>query len=124
VLLAAHEAIESLTLSKEQRRFKADVAQEYAALVYNGLWFSAHHRDLQAYIEHTQRHVTGTARIKLHKGTATVVGRRAARSLYDFELATYDKADQFDRTAAVGFINIWGLPVKVQAQAQDDDHES
>jgi argininosuccinate synthase len=117
-LLTAHEAVESLTLSKEQRRFKAKVAQEYADLVYNGLWFTAHHQDLQAYIESTQRHVTGTVRMKLHKGVATAVGRKSPRSLYDFSLATYDKADQFDRTAAVGFITIWGLPVKVQAQTQ------
>ncbi|MEX0683053.1 MAG: argininosuccinate synthase [Dehalococcoidia bacterium] len=122
-LLAAHEAVESLTLSKEQRRFKARVAQEYADLVYNGLWFSAHHQDLQAYIENTQRYVTGTARVKLHKGTAMVVGRKSPRSLYDFSLATYDKADQFDRTAAVGFISIWGLPLKVQSQAQLLDEE-
>ena len=124
VLLAAHEAIESLTLGKEQRRFKAKVAQEYAELVYNGLWFSAHHQDLQAYIESTQRYVTGTVRMKLHKGVATAVGRKSPKSLYDFSLATYDKADQFDRTAAVGFISIWGLPVKVQAQAQLMDGES
>jgi argininosuccinate synthase len=117
-LLAAHEAIESLTLGKEQRRFKARVAQEYADLVYNGLWFSAHHQDLQAYIQSTQRYVSGTVRMKLHKGVATAVGRKSAKSLYDFSLATYDKTDQFDRTAAVGFISIWGLPVKVQAQAQ------
>jgi argininosuccinate synthase len=117
-LLAAHEAIESLTLSKEQRRWKGRVAQEYADLVYNGLWFSAHHQDLQAYIESTQRYVTGAVRMKLHKGVATAVGRKSPRSLYDFSLATYDKGDEFDRTAAVGFINIWGLPVKVQSQAQ------
>lgn len=122
-LLAAHGALEGLTLGKEQRRFKARVAQEYADLVYNGLWFSAHHQDLQAYIESTQRHVTGTVRMKLHKGTAIAVGRKSPRSLYDFSLATYDKADQFDRTAAVGFISIWGLPVKVQAQAQLFDEE-
>jgi len=118
VLLTAHESIESLTLGKEQRRFKTKVAQEYADLVYNGLWYSAHHQDLQAYIQSTQSYVTGTVRMKLHKGTATAVGRKSPRSLYDFSLATYDKADQFDRTAAVGFISIWGLPVKVQAQAQ------
>jgi argininosuccinate synthase len=122
-LLAAHEAIESLTLGKEQRRFKAQVAQEYADLVYNGLWFSAHRQDLQAYIDSTQRHVSGMVRIKLHKGAATAVGRKSAQSLYDFSLATYDKADQFDRTAAVGFISIWGLPVRVQAQAQLLDEE-
>jgi argininosuccinate synthase len=117
-LLTAHEALESLTLSKEQRRLKSRMAQEYADLVYNGLWYSAHHRDLAAYIQSTQRHVTGNIRMKLHKGTATVVGRKSPKSLYDFSLATYDKGDNFDRNAAVGFINIWGLPVRVQAQAQ------
>ncbi len=117
-LLTAHEALESLTLSKDQRRLKARIAQEYAELVYNGLWFSAHHHDLAAYIQSTQRHVTGTVRVKLHKGNATAVGRKSPKSLYDFSLATYDKGDTFDRTAAVGFINIWGLPTRVQAQAQ------
>jgi len=117
-LLKAHEALESLTLSKDQRRLKARIAQEYAELVYNGLWFSAHHRDLAAYIQSTQRHVSGAVRVKLHKGTATAVGRKSPKSLYDFSLATYDRGDTFDRTAAVGFINIWGLPVRVQSQAQ------
>jgi argininosuccinate synthase len=117
-LLSAHEALEALTLSKDQRRMKARVAQEFAELVYNGLWFSMHHQDLAAYVQSTQRHVTGIVRVKLHKGTATAVGRKSPKSLYDLSLATYDKGDAFDRTAAVGFINIWGLPVRVQAQAQ------
>jgi argininosuccinate synthase len=117
-LLAAHEALESLTLSKDQRRLKTALAREYSELVYNGLWFSAHHRDISAYIQSTQRHVTGDVRLKLHKGNATVVGRKSPRSLYDFSLATYDKGDEYDRTAAVGFINIWGLPSRVQAKAQ------
>jgi argininosuccinate synthase len=117
-LLTVHEALESLTLSKEQRRLKSRIAQEYAEIVYNGLWFSAHHQDLAAYIESTQRHVSGVVRVKLHKGTATAVGRKSPKSLYDFSLATYDKGDSFDRNAAVGFINIWGLPVRVQSQAQ------
>ena len=117
-LLAAHEALESITLSKDQRRLKARLAQEYADLVYNGLWFTAHHQDLEAYIRSTQRHVTGGVRVKLHKGSVLAVGRRSSQSLYDFSLATYDKGDLFDRTAAVGFINIWGLPVRVQAKAQ------
>jgi len=117
-LLTAHEALESLTLSKEQRRLKSRIAQEYADLVYNGLWFSAHHRDLAAYIQSTQRHVGGAVRVKLHKGAATAVGRKSPKSLYDFSLATYDKGDSFDRNAAVGFISIWGLPVRVQSQAQ------
>ncbi len=118
-LLAAHEALEALTLSKDQRRLKARVAQEYAELIYNGLWFTAHHQDLAAYVQSSQRQVTGTVRVKLHKGAAVVVGRKSPRSLYDFSLATYDKSDQFDRSAAPGFIHLWGLPVRVQAQAQD-----
>ena len=122
-LLTAHEALESLTLSRDQRRLKARIAQEYAEMVYNGLWFTAHHQDIAAYIESTQQHVTGEVRLKLHKGQVTVVGRRSPRSLYDFALATYDKGDQFDRTAAVGFINIWGLPVRVQARAQLHDKQ-
>jgi argininosuccinate synthase len=117
-LLTAHEALEQMTLSKDQRRLKGRIAQEYAEIIYNGLWFTAHHQDLAAYVQSTQRHVTGTVRVRLHKGAATVVGRKSPKSLYDFALATYDKADQYDRTAAPGFIQIWGLPVRVQAQAQ------
>jgi len=118
VLLKAHQALEGLTLSKEQLRFKARVAQEYADLIYNGLWFTAMRDDLAAYVASTQRHVTGSIRVKLLKGNCTVVGRKSDKSLYRYELATYDKADRFDQTAAVGFIQIWSLPVKVQAQAQ------
>ncbi|HEY8492181.1 MAG TPA: argininosuccinate synthase [Dehalococcoidia bacterium] len=118
-LLAAHRALESLTLSRQQLRFKAQVAQEYADLIYNGLWFTAHHADLAAYVHSTQRHVTGTVRVKLHKGQAVAVGRRSPRSLYSLELATYEtEADRFDQGAAEGFIRIWGLPVQVQAKAQ------
>ncbi|MCH7523030.1 MAG: argininosuccinate synthase, partial [Chloroflexi bacterium] len=117
-LLAAHEALEALTLSKDQRRLKARIAQEYAELIYNGLWFTAHHQDIAAYVQSAQRQVTGTVRLKLHKGSATVVGRKSPKSLYDYSLATYESSDQFDRSAAPGFIHIWGLPVRVQAQAQ------
>ena len=117
-LLAAHEALEALTLSKDQRRLKARIAQEYAELIYNGLWFTAHHQDLAAYVQSAQRQVTGTVRLKLHKGMATIVGRKSPKSLYDYSLATYESSDQFDRSAAPGFIHIWGLPVRVQAQAQ------
>jgi argininosuccinate synthase len=117
-LLAAHEGLEALTLSKDQRRLRARVGREYAELIYNGLWFTAHHQDLAAYVQSVQRHVTGTVRVKLHKGSATVVGRKSPKSLYDYSLATYESADRFDRSAAAGFIQIWGLPVRVQAQAQ------
>ena len=117
-LLAAHRALESLTLSKQQARFKARVAQEYADLIYNGLWFSAHHQDLASYVQSTQRHVTGDVRMKLWRGTAVAAGQRSDFSLYSHALATYGSGDQFDQSAAQGFIKLWGLPVEVQAQAQ------
>ncbi|MFC1902718.1 argininosuccinate synthase [Chloroflexota bacterium] len=118
VLLQAHQALESLTLSKEQLRFKQRVAVEYADLIYNGLWFTALHQDLAAYVRSSQRFVAGTVRLKLFKGNCRVVGRKSPFSLYDYGLATYDKGDQFDQSASPGFIHIWGLPVRTQAQVQ------
>jgi argininosuccinate synthase len=118
VLLAAHLALEQMTLSKDQLRFKQKVAQEYADLIYNGLWFSALRRDLAAYVQSTQRHVSGTVRVKLFKGKVSAVGRKSPKSLYSYSLATYDAADEFDQSAAEGFIQIYGLPAKTQAQVQ------
>ena len=118
VLLQAHRALEQMTLSKEQVRTKEKLALEYADLVYNGLWFTGHHQDLAAYVASTQRHVSGTVRVRLHRGTTTVVGRKSPESLYSHSLATYDKGDTFNQQSAIGFIHIWGLPVRVQAQTQ------
>jgi argininosuccinate synthase len=118
VLLKAHQALEALTLSKEQLRFKQRVAIEYADLIYNGLWFTSLHQDLAAYVKSSQRFVTGTVRVKLFKGNCNIVGRKSPYSLYSFGLATYDKGDQFDQSASPGFIHIWGLPVRTQAQVQ------
>jgi len=117
-LLTAHQALEAMTLSKQQLRLKREIAQEYAELIYNGLWFTAHHQDLAHYVQSTQRHVTGTVRVRLHKGQATAVGTQSPRSLYAVSLATYEKGDEYDQSAAEGFIKIWGLPVRVQAQQQ------
>ena len=121
VLHQAHRALEQMCLTKEQSRFKERLAQEYADLVYNGLWFTAHRRDLDAYVRSTQRHVNGTVRVRLHKGTATVVGRQSGESLYRHDLATYDAGDSYDHQASVGFIKIFGLPVRTQAQVQGED---
>ncbi len=118
VLIQAHEALEAMTMSKDQLRFKQKVAVEMSDLIYNGLWFSQLNRDLSAYIISSQRYVTGTVRMRLFKGSATVVGRKSPWSLYNLALATYDKGDQFDQKAAEGFIHLWGLPVKTQAQIQ------
>jgi argininosuccinate synthase len=118
VLLQAHLALEAMTLAKDQLRFKQKVAQEYADLIYNGLWFTSLHQDLAAYVKSSQRFVTGTARLKLFKGNCQVVGRKSPKSLYSYSLATYDKGDEFDQSASSGFIHIWGLPVRTQAQVQ------
>jgi len=118
VLLQAHQALEAMTLSKDQLRFKQKVAVECADLIYNGLWFTSLHQDLAAYVQSSQRFVTGTVRLKLFKGSCRVVGRKSPKSLYSYGLATYDKGDIFDQSAAPGFIHIWGLPVRTQAQVQ------
>ena len=118
VLHTAHKALEAMTLSKDQGRTKARIAQEYADVVYNGLWFTPHRQDLDAYIQSTQRYVTGDVRVRLHKGTCVVAGRSAPHALYQHQLATYDRGDQFDHSAAEGFISIYGLPVRTQNQTQ------
>ncbi len=124
-LLQAHQALEAMTLSKEQLRFKQKVAVEYADLIYNGLWFTPLRQDLTAYVKSSQRFVTGTVRLKLFKGNCSVVGRKSPFSLYNYGLATYDKGDEFDQSASPGFIHIWGLPIRTQAQVQgiaQDEH--
>ena len=118
VLLTTHQALETLTLTKDQARTKAKIVQEYADVVYNGLWFTHHREDLDAYVQSTQRYVTGDVRVRLHRGTCMVVGRRAPQALYQHHLATYDRSDQFDHGAAEGFISIYGLPVRTQNQVQ------
>jgi len=118
VLLQAHRALEAMTLSREQLRFKQIVAAEYADLIYDGLWFTAFREDLAAYVESSQRFVTGTLRLKLFKGSCAVVGRKSPYSLYRRDLATYDKGDVFDQSTAVGFIHLWGLPARTQTRVQ------
>jgi len=118
VLHSAHSALEGLTLSRDQARFKEVVAAEYARLIYNGQWYSALHQDLAAYVQSTQRFVSGVVRVKLSHGYCAVVGRKSEHSLYNHSLATYDSGDQFDHNAALGFIKLWGLPLTTQAQAQ------
>lgn len=118
VLHAAHQALETLTLSRDQIRFKESVVGEYARLIYNGQWYSALHQDLASYVQSTQRFVNGTVRLKLSRGHCSIVGRKSDHSLYDHGLATYDSGDQFDHNAALGFIKLWALPMSTQAQAQ------
>ena len=114
-LHTAHRALEGLTLTKDTLRFDELVADEIAQLTYDGLWFSALHRDLRAYAASSQRVVSGEVRLRLDHGSAVVTGRRSPLSLYDKNLATYDEGDAFDHKSAVGFIEIFGLPLRVEA---------
>jgi len=118
VLLQAHQELEDLTLSRDQARFKTTISSQIAEMVYNGLWFSSLHQELRAFVEASQRHVSGTVRLKLFKGASMIVGRKSPKSLYQYELATYDKGDTFDQDAALGFIKLWGLPLQTQANIQ------
>ena len=120
LLHAAHTSLEAMTLTKDQARMKGRISQEYSDVIYNGLWFTAHRVDLNAYIQSTQRFVTGDERVRLHKGTCVVVGRQAPKALYNYGLATYDRADEFDHGSAEGFIKIYGLSVKTENQVQSD----
>jgi argininosuccinate synthase len=118
VLHQAHQALEDITLSRDQARFKTTVSNQISEMIYNGLWFSALHQDLRAYVESSQKHVMGTVRLKFFKGASMVVGRKSPKSLYQYELATYDTGDTFDQDAALGFIKLWGLPLLTQAKHQ------
>ena len=120
LLHTAHTALEAMTLTKDQARTKARIALEYADVIYNGLWFTAHRADLNAYVQSTQRFVTGDIKVRLYKGRATVVGRQAPKALYNYGLATYDRSDEFDHGSAEGFIKIYGLSVKTENQVQSD----
>ena len=117
-LLAAHKEIEDLTMVRELAHFKPLIEQELSQFIYNGLWFNPATEALIAYLKSTQQLVNGTAKVKLYKGSATVVARKSDNSLYDESLATYTSADTFDQDAAIGFIKLWGLPSKVHAEVQ------
>jgi argininosuccinate synthase len=114
-LITAHQELENVTLERDLARFKRSVDQRWGELVYDGLWFSPLKQALEAFIDDSQRHVTGDIRMVLHGGRATVTGRRSPASLYDFGLATYDTGDTFDQSLAKGFVTLWGLPSKLAA---------
>jgi argininosuccinate synthase len=113
VLIKAHQDLESLVMTKDLLHYKKGIEQHYADLVYNGLWFSPLKEALDAFIDKTQELVSGTVKLKLFKGSVVVVGRESPFSLYSNSLSTYAKGDEFDHSAAKGFIYVWGLPLKV-----------
>ncbi len=114
-LITAHQELESVTVERDLARFKRGVDQRWGELVYDGLWFSPLKQALDAFIDQTQRYVSGEVRLTLHGGRAVVTGRRSEASLYDFGLATYDSGDTFDQSLAKGFVQLWGLPSRLAA---------
>ena len=110
LLFAAHRELERLCLDRATLHYKMKVGQDFANLVYDGLWFSPLREALLAFVAKTEETLTGEVRLELSAGSAQVTGRRSPWSLYDEGLATYSDGDTFDRSAAVGFLKLYGLP--------------
>jgi argininosuccinate synthase len=117
ILYEAHKALEQITIERDTLHFKQQVALKYADLVYNGQWFHPLRESLQAFIDHTNATVTGTAKVRLFKGRAMQVGAQSPHTLYDPQLASFSM-EGYDVTAARGFIDLFGLPMKVASQAK------
>jgi argininosuccinate synthase len=115
ILVTAHNVLESLTLDRETMHYKQQIALKYAELVYYGLWFSQLRKALDAFVDVTQRNVTGSVRLKLFKGRCTPAGVKSPNSLYRTDLASFKMGAEYDPTDATGFIRLFGLPMKVNA---------
>ncbi|NCC95532.1 MAG: argininosuccinate synthase [Synergistales bacterium] len=122
-LIAAHRALETMTLAKDVLMVKKQLEPQFAELAYTGYWFSPLKEAIDAFIDKTQETVSGTVRVKLFKGMATVTGIKSDKSVYHHDLATYSEDDAFDHSAAVGFIKVWGLPLKTWKQTHKQDQE-
>jgi argininosuccinate synthase len=120
VLYFAHKELESLVLDRETMHQKEMLAPRYAELVYNGAWFTPLREALDAFVQVTQRYVTGTVRLKLYKGNVISAGRKSPFSLYREDFATFSKEDVYDQSDAEGFINLYGLPLTVRALVQGE----
>jgi argininosuccinate synthase len=115
ILYAAHRELESLCLDRDTAHFKEELAVKYAELVYFGKWFHALRESMQTFIDSTQKTITGWVKFKLYKGNVIVIGRHSDNSLYREDFATFGQEDVYDQADAIGFINLFGLQMKVQA---------
>ncbi len=115
ILYAAHKELEYICLDKQTLHYKMEVANKFAELVYDGLWYTPLREALSAFVDSTQETVTGTVRLKLYKGNCTPAGAKSPYSLYDEDIATFAEDDVYDQKDADGFINLFGLPLKVRA---------
>jgi len=115
ILYAAHQGLESICLDRDTLHYKEMMSTRYAELVYNGKWFTPLHEAMRVFVTQTQERVTGDVRVKLYKGNCSVVGRKSPFSLYREDFATFGHDDVYDQSDAEGFINLFGLPLKVKA---------
>lgn len=116
ILYYAHELLEMLCLDKETMHFKEHVALKFAELVYNGQWFTPLMTSLQAFVDSTQETVTGSVTLKLYKGNMIPAGTESPYSLYSEDIASFEEAEGYDHKDSEGFINLYGLPIKIQAK--------
>lgn len=119
-LIKAHQAVETLCLTRDVALFKPQIEQKIANMIYEGLWFTPLFNALNSFIDTTQQNVNGSVKLKLYKGQAIVIGRESTNSLYQQDLATYAQGDSFDHQAAKGFIKIFGLPAVVNANVNQE----
>lgn len=122
ILLKAHKELEKMTLDKDTFRFKQDVSNKVANMIYDGLWFSPLFNSLMAFVDSTQQNVSGEIKLQLYKGNITVISRTSPFSLYNKELATYGVGDTFSHQDSVGFINLIGLPFKTISKVQQKNN--
>ena len=117
ILYKAHNSLETITLDKETSHFKAIVAQKFAEIVYNGQWFTPLREAIAAFVDDTQKTVTGDVKLKLYKGNIMNAGVTSPYSLYNEQTASFGEDDDYNQKDSEGFINLFGLPIKVRAQA-------
>lgn len=122
IIYKAHEILESICLDKETAHFKSHVAQKLAELVYGAQWFTPLTESILAFVKNTQKTVTGDVKLKLYKGNIINAGVTSPYSLYDHEIATFDEDDVYDQAEAAGFINLYGLPVKVYSKMKEKNN--
>ena len=119
ILHKAHNEMEKLVMDKETFRFKQDVSNKIANLIYDGLWFTPLFNSLMAFVDSSQEFISGNVTIELYKGNMTVLSRDSRYSLYNEELATYKEGDKFDHVASIGFIHLYGLPFKTISEVRN-----
>ena len=118
ILYQAIAALETATLSREQQRIKSSLSTTYSDLVYDGRWFTSLRENIEAFMDDVQKFTSGSVKLRLYKGSSTVIGRKSRFSLYDYDISTYSTTDSFNHGSAEGFIDIYSLPSRIQAKKQ------